>query len=352
MKKILLIFLSIFFTCNLTFAKDGIYHKKQKLRFNGRPVVVNSIIISPKSKYTVKLSYGGKTINTLQRVKSFAKDAEAYAAINASFFKPNTGTPLGLSIVNKKLITGPLFQRSVFGITRKGNYKISKVNLLGDVTFGQNNIKLYNINQPIITRKGLFLFNSYWGNKSPKTNKDYVHITVVKNRIYKILNESSNIPSNGYVIVGHCSLFKNKPIKLCQKVKYNYKLSPFEWNKMQYAFAAGPQLVKDGKRLIDKQKFSSIFLWTKAPRSAIGIRKDGSLILVAVDGRQKGFSEGVTLTELANIMLNLKAYEAMNLDGGSSTQLVLKNKLVNRPSNIVGARVTNALIVTKKRYRR
>lgn len=348
MKKLLIILLNLFFISNLSFAENGIYHKRQTFYFGHRPVVVNSILIPPKAKYKLKLTYGNKTINTLQRVICFAKDSDAHAAINASFFKPNDGTPLGLSIMDKKLITGPLFQRSVFGITRDDKYKIDKVSLLGHVTFGKRAVRLNNINQPVTSKTGLYLYNAYWGNKTPKTSTDYFHITICKNRIQKISKTPSEIPSNGYVLVGYYKLFLNTPLTKRQKIKYDYALQPYYWNKMKYAFAAGPYLVKNGERLIDKEKFSSIFLWSKAPRTAIGIREDGTVILVTVDGRQRGISEGVSLTELANIMLKFKAYNAMNLDGGSSTQMVIKNRLVNIPSNKVGARVTNAIIVVKK----
>lgn len=348
MKKALLA-LSLLFFCNIAIANDGMYHIKKTYHFNKRPVIVNAVIIEPHSNYSLKLSYGKKFISTLQRVKFFAQQERAYAAINASFFKPDTGAPLGLSIMDKRLITGPLFQRSAFGVTTRGKYKIAKVNLVGSVNINRSKIKLENINQPIMSQKGLYLFNSCWGKSTPKTKKNYSHIVVRNHKIDYITDNSTHIPFNGYVLVGHNSIFK-KNLTPRTSVKYKFKLYPKGWEKMKYAFAAGPYLVKDGKRLIDKQRFSKLFLWTKAPRSALGIRKDGGVILLTADGRHKGVSEGVTLTELADIMLKFNAHQAMNLDGGSSTQMFYNNKLINRPSNIVGARVTNSLVVVKKGY--
>ena len=69
---------------------------------------------------------------------------------------------------------------------------------------------------------------------------------------------------------------------------------------------------------------------------------------MAVDGKQRGVSEGVNIHELADIMCELGAYQAMNLDGGSSTQMVINKQMVNVPTNRCGARVTNAVIIKKK----
>ncbi|MDR9415071.1 MAG: phosphodiester glycosidase family protein [Gracilimonas sp.] len=68
------------------------------------------------------------------------------------------------------------------------------------------------------------------------------------------------------------------------------------------------------------------------PRTAVGYTKDGKAILMVVDGRQGAVSEGVSLPELAEIMIDLGATEAINLDGGGSSQMVIADSLINRPS--------------------
>ncbi|HEX2188610.1 MAG TPA: phosphodiester glycosidase family protein, partial [Longimicrobiaceae bacterium] len=81
-------------------------------------------------------------------------------------------------------------------------------------------------------------------------------------------------------------------------------------------------------------------------RSAVGWRADGTLLLVAVDGRRPGYSEGMSLAELRSLFLELGAAEALNLDGGGSTALVVRGATVNRPSDREGERaVANALVL-------
>ena len=72
------------------------------------------------------------------------------------------------------------------------------------------------------------------------------------------------------------------------------------------------------------------------PRTAIGVTADRKLILFTVDGRQRGRSEGMTTAEVADVLLEYGATDAVNLDGGGSTQLIMadpKPRVVNRPSD-------------------
>jgi Phosphodiester glycosidase len=98
------------------------------------------------------------------------------------------------------------------------------------------------------------------------------------------------------------------------------------------------------------------FSQARHPRTAVGIAERGRrLILLVVDGRQPDYSAGMTLRELATLMLALGAPESLNLDGGGSTALVLARtdsarafRAVNRPSDPTGERaVGNALAIVK-----
>jgi len=84
------------------------------------------------------------------------------------------------------------------------------------------------------------------------------------------------------------------------------------------------------------------------PRTAVGFSRDSStLIVVTVDGRSEN-SGGMTLIELANVMRELGAWQAMNFDGGGSTAMVIDGKVVNHPSDKEGERaVGNALLVVE-----
>lgn len=96
---------------------------------------------------------------------------------------------------------------------------------------------------------------------------------------------------------------------------------------------AGPMLIKDGKINItsDEEVFFNSSIPKVHPRSAVGKTADGKIIYLVVDGRQAE-SRGVDLIELATILFNLGCIDAMNLDGGGSSTLVVNGKLINRPA--------------------
>ncbi|MBI1387519.1 MAG: hypothetical protein GC154_03630 [bacterium] len=105
------------------------------------------------------------------------------------------------------------------------------------------------------------------------------------------------------------------------------------WNACYAALSAGPVLVKDSTSQVMSD--DSVFNTQKrAPRTAMGVRKDGLVWMMVVDGRQPDWSAGVTLAELAEIFLALGARNAINLDGGGSSVMILQNEVVNRPSDL------------------
>ncbi len=92
-----------------------------------------------------------------------------------------------------------------------------------------------------------------------------------------------------------------------------------------------PVLVRDGRRWVPEA--GDGFVAGRHPRTIIGWTRDGEVLLVTVDGRQPGYSEGMSLAEAANLMVELGAVEALNLDGGGSTTFVVSGSVVNLPSD-------------------
>lgn len=111
-----------------------------------------------------------------------------------------------------------------------------------------------------------------------------------------------------------------------------------------------PDLIDEGRRVGDLEvEARPSFAAARHPRTAVGWDRDkGDLWLVVVDGRQPPHSAGMTLPELAGLLESLGADEALNLDGGGSTTLVLSGGTANRPSDATGERpVVNALALVR-----
>ena len=96
-----------------------------------------------------------------------------------------------------------------------------------------------------------------------------------------------------------------------------------------------------------QEQFGSDVAGGKAPRTAIGLTKDNHILLVVVDGRQS-HSAGMTLLELALFMQENGAVQALNFDGGGSSEMVINNNIINKPSDGKERKVTTALAIVKK----
>ena len=114
----------------------------------------------------------------------------------------------------------------------------------------------------------------------------------------------------------------------------NIEGEPAPW-PVEDAVGAGPALVSDGQVRVrtNEEVFFGSAIPDTHPRTAAGIRGDGTLLLVVVDGRQP-VSRGVDLEQLAALMVDLGAEEALNLDGGGSSSLFVNGGLLNRPSGV------------------
>ncbi len=123
----------------------------------------------------------------------------------------------------------------------------------------------------------------------------------------------------------------------------SYSLKELESLKVRDAISFGPPIVIDGKGTVVRGDGG----WGIAPRTAIGQRKDGSVILLVVDGRQAG-SYGASLKDLQDIMIQCGAYNATNLDGGSSSTMYYKGDIINNPSGLLGERTVPSIVYVEK----
>lgn len=116
---------------------------------------------------------------------------------------------------------------------------------------------------------------------------------------------------------------------------------------VEEAVHAGPVLIQDSTICItvDEEVFFGTKIPELNPRTAVGYTRDNHLVLVVVDGRQSG-SRGASLEEIANVMLKLGCIEALNLDGGGSSGMVVRGELMNRPAgSTVQREVMSAIAV-------
>ncbi len=120
--------------------------------------------------------------------------------------------------------------------------------------------------------------------------------------------------------------------------------------KMQSAVGGGPVLLQDGEIKItnnEELKFAGKAINDKHPRTAMGYTKDGKLIFLVIEGRFPGKAEGATLTEEAQMLKQAGCVEALNLDGGGSSCLLINGKQTITPSDKEGQRAVPAVFLIK-----
>lgn len=124
--------------------------------------------------------------------------------------------------------------------------------------------------------------------------------------------------------------------------------------KMQTAVGGGPVLVQNGDISITNNqeiKFAGKAIDDKHPRSAMGYTLDGKLIFLAIEGRFPGKAEGASLKQTAALLKSIGCYEALNLDGGGSSCLLINGKETIKPSDKTGQRPVPAVFIINNKQR-
>ncbi|MCW3088495.1 MAG: hypothetical protein JWQ78_1881 [Sediminibacterium sp.] len=121
--------------------------------------------------------------------------------------------------------------------------------------------------------------------------------------------------------------------------------------KMQTAVGGGPVLLQNGEIMItnnEELKFGGKAIDDKHPRTAMGYTPDGKLVLMVIQGRTPGKAEGATLTQEARMLKEVGCIEALNLDGGGSSCLLINGKQTIDPSDKEGQRPVPAVFMIRK----
>src|SRR6266540_2768954 len=239
------------------------------------------------------------------------------------------GHPSGVLIRNGVLEHPPAADRTSVGIASDGTLHPDRVSLLGYWRGVGSRVRL-GLNDPP-SENGYSLFTHAYGATTPSAkgaaevilhpfpnataNTDLIGV------VADVISPSSGktaIPADGAVLQARGSgAFKLVgDAQLGTSLTIRYTLNP-TWDGIVGAIGGGPVIVKDGKLIFQANEgFSSAQLSPHDPRTAVGQRADGKIIMVAVDGRQPGYSAGVTNYELALAMMQLGAVSASALDAG------------------------------------
>jgi hypothetical protein len=329
----------------------------REVQFTAHGPIVLHVLTAPRpgGLYQLKPLLSNGAITGTERVTSMQKDISGFATVagvNGDLFNFNDGHPSGMLMQGGVLQTPPYRFRSSIGISADGNLSVARVSFFGYWQGLGQRRPLTGLNQPP-RGDGTSLFTSAWGAATPK----------LAGAVEAVLNPfpaavpgqdlsgtvtiqttggGTPIPRGGAVLVAHGS----QAAKLASEapppahIVARLILSP-DWiaSGVTDALGGGPVIVRNGKAVYTAgEDFLPTQLGPRNPRTAVGQRRDGKIVLLAVDGRRRGYSVGLTNWELAQAMVRHGVVTGSALDAGGSTTMAFDGKLLNRPSDPGGER--------------
>jgi len=314
------------------------------------PVAIN-ILTGPRPGGTTTLapSLSNNTLvgrETLTAIERRTAPQATTAGINGDFFAFADGLPSGVLMQEGQVMSPPSAYRASAGVTSDGTLDVRRVSLSGtwQGLGGKRTLNLFN--KPLDKKGGIALYTQVWGPTTPPTpgavsavlfpfpaatpNTD-LQAPVVELRTG---GAAIPIPPGGAVLVavGAAAAALTAEAPVDQLVTVQLTLKP-DWPDIVSAIGGGPQIVRDGAPVFRAGEiFTTSQLGPRAPRSAVGQLADGKMVLVTVDGRQPGYSIGMTNFELAQALVRLGAVTGMALDSGGSATMAFDGTLLNRPS--------------------
>jgi exopolysaccharide biosynthesis protein len=290
---------------------------------NIKKTIVESAMTSFKHKYIVQLFLSDKNIHEIlseDKVKSITQNKndninlnlEHNSAIDRYDIKSNKfngyllvvhdPTRVKIGFTNKLGIRGQLTSQIA-----KENSAVAAINAGGFVDRSSGGAGTGTGGQPsgVLMSGGMIKFND------TKSNLEKINVV--------------GLTDKGLLIVGKYNINEMKSLKVAEVVNF------------------GPALIVNGEPTIKKGDGG----WGIAPRTAIGQRSDGAILLLVIDGRRIS-SIGASLKDVQSIMLKYGAVNSSNLDGGSSSTLYFNGKVINNPCDSLGERSVPSAFIVKK----
>lgn len=308
------------------------------------PEKAHVLLVDPKAGYALQPVLSNGAVQGLETLASMSASARAVAAVNGSYFGPG-GEIIGLLKIDGEIISSPTIPRTAVGVRTDGRLIFDQVSWQGHVEITGGQVALSGVNRSRGDNE-LILYTGYYG-PSTGTNPHGTEYVIGPNGVVlSIGTGNAAIGAGNVVLSAHGTAAKALAgLKAGDIVTVRQTLGPV-WDGTVHALGAGPMLIKEGSIYLTTktEEFGSDVAGGRAPRTAIGVTQDGQILLVVVDGRQLA-SGGLTLLEMAILMQELGAVDAMNLDGGGSSEMVVFDKVVNKPSDGRERKVGNALVI-------
>lgn len=281
----------------------------------------------------------------------------ALAAVNADFFMLPGGTTVGAHVHDGVPIVGP-GERPVFGVAPGGVWLEGRARLEAFAHERDDSARVVQINR--IAPDGLSLLTSWLGDTLTADSAALVMTLSVlggdEGGGRAVVVEIDSTGRTRELGAGRAALHGTGPQR--DWIRRRAVGDTITWKAevrvegvaAEEVVGGFPTLLRNDSTVLAAQTVNEAFGMRRHPRTAVGWTPGGTLLLVVVDGRQPGWSDGMTLPKLTWLFQRLGAANAINLDGGGSSAMVVRGRIVNRPSDREGERaVGNALVLARCR---
>lgn len=333
------------------------------------PIAVFLVRVDPARARLASVLSNGRVLDA-EAVSDLARRHNAVAAINGGFFNRNNGEPTGLLKVDGELVSDSSLARGVVVVHTPPGGPVSlefdrlaaKMSMTFQAATGEITVPIDGVDTTRERGKLMIYTPGYYpdSDTAPTGTEWVLDGDPLKVREVRVGFGSTPIPARGAVLsYGGVRL---PPELVALTVGVDVSLS-IGWRS---TFGMPAQVLDESHHIIngagllrrngmaltdwsDEGLRGDDFTHSRHPRTLVGRDRSGTIWLAAVDGRQPDYSIGMTFDDLQRLGDRLGLTDALNLDGGGSTTMVVRGQVVNRPSDPTGARpVADAIIVTPR----
>jgi exopolysaccharide biosynthesis protein len=265
-----------------------------------------------------------------EKLTSMAQRHNAYAAVNGGFFH-EYGEPSGMVMINGNIITNSTGKYPVIVIERN-KAAIQELNTRVWIKINGEKSYVDGINSKGNTGE-VILFTPVFGLSNRVEIKNTT--AVIENGVVKEIltsDKETDIPRNGFILTQLDlteSKWRDMDISVGDSISYG--IDP-ELGVNTHAYECGSWVVRNGEVVIGQKDEWIGVLTNRDPRTVIGLKDNHKVVLMTVDGRQPGYSDGFSGRELGEFLIKHGINNAAMLDGGASTEMIVDGVVVNRPS--------------------
>jgi len=313
-----------------------------------------------------------------ERVSTMARRSGAVAGVNGGYFGPR-GDPVGVLAIDGELLSEPVDRRSAL-LVGAGRATVAPLRFRGAVTINGVTRLIDGLDRPrgLVPACGgrggdlptvrpnaaltctdaseLVLLSPRYGARPPREGG--VEAVLRDGMVARVRGPGTGpVPRDGLLLTGtgDAARFLRNAALPRSRAEVELRLTasgqPLDLAQQTLMVGGGPRLLRGGRVSVTAKAegfappqapaFFGTFVAARQPRTLAGVRTDGTVLLVTVDGRRPGWSAGMTLPEAARLMQSLGARDALNLDGGGSSTMTVRGEVVNRPSDRGGERMVS-----------